>query len=314
MQTLYWANHEAVPSCFYDRIRHKMQVVHAENALDLSEEAPQEPEITSRHSNQAGDHFREHCSSGSVTPAGAHLLSSKVWMCSVSSGPELINKTDARVELRKASPGPSIGICLHYTMTPWSDTRPPCGRGLRKPRVFCIHPRMCSIPSTGYSQSSASHKNHLPVPLSWTLLQREINEGLNVIENWNSVNNFFIFFGKGGVMAANRRRPQDWNALALPPAARTSLRQYHYDPTGSGLTCLGQPGSYELLGHCPFSSVTSVQSSNQAAPDHQIRSVARRAISKYIFTRRRTTTTCNHRKISASIRGSYCLPKVRVTF
>ena len=50
---------ETVPSCFYNRIRDKMQVVHTENALDLSEEARQEPEITSCHPNQACDYFRE---------------------------------------------------------------------------------------------------------------------------------------------------------------------------------------------------------------------------------------------------------------
>ena len=36
-----------------------MQVVDAENPLDLSEEASQESEITSRHPNEARDHLRE---------------------------------------------------------------------------------------------------------------------------------------------------------------------------------------------------------------------------------------------------------------
>jgi TnpA family transposase len=35
-------------------------------------------------------------------------------------------------------------------------------------------------------------------------LRREINEGLNVVENWNSANNF-ILYGKGGEFATNRR-------------------------------------------------------------------------------------------------------------
>ena len=34
-------------------------------------------------------------------------------------------------------------------------------------------------------------------------LRREIHEGLNVIENWNNVNDF-IYFGNGGEMASNR--------------------------------------------------------------------------------------------------------------
>ena len=45
-------------------------------------------------------------------------------------------------------------------------------------------------------------------------LRREINEGLNVIENWNSANNF-IFFGKGGEMASNRADDQEISMLSL---------------------------------------------------------------------------------------------------
>lgn len=45
-------------------------------------------------------------------------------------------------------------------------------------------------------------------------LRREINEGLNVLENWNSANNF-IFFGKGGELASNRTDDQEISMLAL---------------------------------------------------------------------------------------------------
>ena len=45
-------------------------------------------------------------------------------------------------------------------------------------------------------------------------LRREIHEGLNVIENWNGVNNF-IFFGKGGEMASNRADDQEISMLSL---------------------------------------------------------------------------------------------------
>ena len=44
--------------------------------------------------------------------------------------------------------------------------------------------------------------------------RREIHEGLNVIENWNSANGF-VFFGKGGEIATNRVRDQEIAALAL---------------------------------------------------------------------------------------------------
>jgi len=39
-------------------------------------------------------------------------------------------------------------------------------------------------------------------------LRREIHEGLNVVENWNSANDF-ILFGKGGDLATNRREDQE---------------------------------------------------------------------------------------------------------
>jgi len=45
-------------------------------------------------------------------------------------------------------------------------------------------------------------------------LRREIHEGLNVIENWNSANSF-IFYGKGGELATNRLDDQEVAVLCL---------------------------------------------------------------------------------------------------
>ena len=45
-------------------------------------------------------------------------------------------------------------------------------------------------------------------------LRREIHEGLNVVEHWNSANEF-ILFGKGGDFASNRREHQEVTMLAL---------------------------------------------------------------------------------------------------
>src|SRR4051812_8348102 len=45
-------------------------------------------------------------------------------------------------------------------------------------------------------------------------LQREINEGLNVVESWNRGNSI-IFFGKGGDLATNRRDEQELSVLCL---------------------------------------------------------------------------------------------------
>ncbi len=45
-------------------------------------------------------------------------------------------------------------------------------------------------------------------------LRREINEGLNVVENWNSANSF-IFYGKGGEISTNRLEDQELAVLSL---------------------------------------------------------------------------------------------------
>lgn len=45
-------------------------------------------------------------------------------------------------------------------------------------------------------------------------VRQEIHEGLNVVENWNSANGF-IFYGKGGEIATNRRDDQELAVLCL---------------------------------------------------------------------------------------------------
>ena len=45
-------------------------------------------------------------------------------------------------------------------------------------------------------------------------LRREIHEGLNVIETWNSANDF-ILYGKGGEFASNRLEDQEAQMLCL---------------------------------------------------------------------------------------------------
>jgi TnpA family transposase len=46
------------------------------------------------------------------------------------------------------------------------------------------------------------------------LVRREVQAGLNVIENWNSANGF-ILFGKGGELATNKREDQGLAVLSL---------------------------------------------------------------------------------------------------
>ena len=45
-------------------------------------------------------------------------------------------------------------------------------------------------------------------------LRREVNDGLNVVENWNSANGF-IFYGKSGEIATNRLDDQELSVLSL---------------------------------------------------------------------------------------------------
>jgi TnpA family transposase len=45
-------------------------------------------------------------------------------------------------------------------------------------------------------------------------LRREIHEGLNVVESWNSTNGF-IFYGKGAELATNRQENQEIGLLVL---------------------------------------------------------------------------------------------------
>jgi len=45
-------------------------------------------------------------------------------------------------------------------------------------------------------------------------LRQEIEEGLNVIENWNSANDF-IWYGKGGEISTNKKEDQEIAILSL---------------------------------------------------------------------------------------------------
>jgi TnpA family transposase len=57
-------------------------------------------------------------------------------------------------------------------------------------------------------------------------LRREINDGLNVVKQWNGANDF-VFFARRGEMASNRREDHEINLIGrrgLPPV--TSMRSH----------------------------------------------------------------------------------------
>jgi TnpA family transposase len=72
------------------------------------------------------------------------------------------------------------------------------------------HPTYAALAELGKAAKTAflcGYLNSEPV-------RREIHEGLNVVENWNSTNGF-IFYGKGGEVATNRLEDQELSVLSL---------------------------------------------------------------------------------------------------
>jgi TnpA family transposase len=55
-----------------------------------------------------------------------------------------------------------------------------------------------------------------PVTCTDEALRREINEGLNVVEQWNGATDF-VFFARRGKVVSNRREDHEVSMLALHP-------------------------------------------------------------------------------------------------
>jgi len=77
-------------------------------------------------------------------------------------------------------------------------------------RANAIHPTYQAMIEVGRAQRTIFVARYLRD----RDLQREINEGLNVVESWNRANSV-IFFGKGGDIATNRRDEQELSVLFL---------------------------------------------------------------------------------------------------
>jgi TnpA family transposase len=71
-------------------------------------------------------------------------------------------------------------------------------------KANAIHPTYQAMIETGRAQKTLFVARYLRD----RDLQREINEGLNVVESWNGGNSI-IFYGKGGDMTINRRDEQE---------------------------------------------------------------------------------------------------------
>ena len=85
-------------------------------------------------------------------------------------------------------------------------------------------------------------------------LRREINDGLNVIENWNSANDF-VFFARRSELASNRREDQEIttgcgfsDALAIaPPMEKFGCRKGD-GSVDEGVTVPSRPRSWSCFG------------------------------------------------------------------
>ncbi len=77
-------------------------------------------------------------------------------------------------------------------------------------RANAIHPAYQAMLEVGRAQRTIFVSRYLRD----RDLQREITEGLNVVESWNRANSV-IFYGKGGDIASNRRDEQELSVLCL---------------------------------------------------------------------------------------------------
>ncbi len=96
--------------------------------------------------------------------------------------------------------------------------QPRCVSARRKQRQFCRRFTRQNVQHPTYKALTELGKVIKSIFLCHYLrsraLRREIHEALNVVENWNSANNF-IFYGRGGEIATNRLDDQEVAMLAL---------------------------------------------------------------------------------------------------
>src|SRR4051812_31722118 len=93
-----------------------------------------------------------------------------------------------------------------------SNTRQPCGLGpltLRQSSAgSCAEASSILCSRLFWNWGKVRQTIFLCEYLDSKVLRQEIEEGLNVIENWNSANDF-IWYGKGGEIATNNKEEQE---------------------------------------------------------------------------------------------------------
>jgi len=72
------------------------------------------------------------------------------------------------------------------------------------------HPTYKALAEVGKAEKTIFLCDYLPSPE----VQREVHDGLNVVENWNATNDF-ICYGRQGELATNNREQQEIVTLSL---------------------------------------------------------------------------------------------------
>jgi Tn3 transposase DDE domain len=126
------------------------------------------------------------------------------------------------------------GAVVEFRRTATASTRRSCGASPAMPR----HPAYAAMLEVGRAQKTIFIARYLRL----RDLQREIEEGLNVVESWNGANGV-LAYGKRGDIQSNRRDEQELFVLCL----RILQAALVYINTLMLQDVLGEPAWTEIL-------------------------------------------------------------------